>query len=72
VDAAVLAEDSKVTATTLGIGVTYSSVGRLKPGSRGLPIYASWSYERVVGSSGGIVPDRNAIRVSFRYYFRLF
>jgi hypothetical protein len=72
VDAAVLAEDSKVTATTLGIGVTYSSVGRLKPGSRGLPIDASWSYERVVGSSGGIVPDHNAIRASFRYYFRLF
>ena len=72
VDAAVLAEDSKATATTLGLGITYSSVGRLRPGDRGLPVDASWSYERVVRATGGIVPDRHAMRARLRVYFGLF
>jgi hypothetical protein len=72
VDAAVLAEDSKATATTLGFGITYSSLGRLRPGGRGLPVDASWSYERVVRATGGIVPDRNAMRARLRFYFGLF
>ena len=72
VDASVLAQDSKATASMLGFGVTYSSLGRLQPGARGLPIDASWSYERVVRSTGGIVPDRHAMRARFRFYFGLF
>ena len=72
VDAAVAAQDSKATATTLGFGITYSSLGRLQPGARGLPIDASWSYQRVVRSSGGIVPDRHSMQARFRFYFGLF
>jgi hypothetical protein len=72
VDASVLAQDSKATASMLGFGVTYSSLGRLQPGARGLPIDASWSYERVVRSTGGIVPDRHVMRARFRFYFGLF
>jgi hypothetical protein len=72
VDAAVLAEDSKATATALGFGVTYSSPGRLRAGGRGLPVDASWSYERVVRTTGGIVPDRHSMRARFRLYFALF
>jgi hypothetical protein len=29
-------------------------------------------YERVVHASGGIVPDRHAMRAMLRLYFRLF
>ena len=31
-----------------------------------------WTYERIVRSSDGIVPDRHAFRARFRAYFRLF
>lgn len=72
VDASVLAEDSKATATTLGFGVIYSSPGRLGPSGHGLPVDASWSYERVVRTTGGIVPDKHAMRARFRVYFGLF
>lgn len=72
VDAAVLAQDSKATATTLGFGITYSSLGRLRPGGRGLPVDASWSYERVVRASGGIVPDRHVMSARLRFYFGLY
>lgn len=72
VNAAVLAEDSKATATMLGFGITYSSLGRLRPGARGLPVDASWSYERVVRATGGIVPDRHAMMARVRFYFGLF
>jgi hypothetical protein len=33
---------------------------------------ASWGYERVVRTTGGIVEDRNTMRASFRVYFGLF
>jgi len=72
VDAMVLAEDSKATAATLGLGITYSSLGRLRPGARGLPVDATWSYERVIRATGGIVPDRHAMRARLRFYFGLF
>ena len=72
VSASVVAEDSKVSATVLGIGITYSSPGRLRPGGKGLPVDASWTYERVVGASGGIVPDRHAVRARLRVYFGIF
>ncbi len=72
VDASVLAEDSKATAATVGFGVTYSSMGRLRPGGTGLPIDASWNYERVVRTTGGIVADRQSMRARFRIYFGLF
>ena len=72
VSASVVAQDTKASATVLGIGITYSSPGRLRPGGRGLPVDASWTYERVVGASGGIVPAVHRIRARLRVYFGLF
>jgi hypothetical protein len=72
VDASVLAQDSKASATVLGIGITYSSPGKFREGGRGLPVDASWGYERVVRTTGGIVPDRHTFRARFRAYFGIF
>jgi hypothetical protein len=72
VAAAVLAEDTKASATVLGIGLTYSNLGSLRPGGEGLPVDAGWSYERVVRASGGLVPNRHTMRAMFRVYFALF
>lgn len=72
VDASVLAQDTKASATVLGFGITYSSPGRFRDGGSGMPVDASWSYERIVRTSDGSVPDRHAFRARFRAYFRLF
>jgi hypothetical protein len=72
VPASVAAQDSKASATVLGIGLTYSSPGRLRPGGNGLPVDASWTYERIVGASGGLVPDAHRSRASLRVYFDVF
>jgi hypothetical protein len=72
VSASVVAQDTKASATVLGIGITYSSPGRLRPGGKGLPVDASWTYERVVAASGGIVPDSHRTRAGLRVYFDLF
>ncbi len=72
VDAAVVANDSKASATVLGFGLTYSNPGSLRTGGRGLPIDASWGYERIVRAAGGIVPDRHSMRARLRFYFWLF
>ena len=71
VDAAVVAEGTKAKATTLGIGITYSNLGRLREGGKSMPVDASWSYERVVKSSEGIVPNKHTFRARFRVYFGL-
>jgi hypothetical protein len=72
VDASVLAQDTKASATVLGIGVTFSSPGRFRPGGNGMPVDASWGYERVVSTSGGIVPDSHVMRARLRFYLTLF
>ena len=72
VDAAVLAEGTKVSATVAGIGITYSNLGGLRPGGRGLPVDAGWSYERVIRATGGIVPNRHRLRARFRVYVGIF
>jgi hypothetical protein len=56
----------------LGIGITYSNQGSLRPGGQGLPIDASWGYQRVVHASGGLVPDAHTFRAQLRLYFGLF
>jgi hypothetical protein len=71
VDAAVLGQETDASATLLGIGLTYSSLGARRPGSRALPVDAGWTYERVVGASGGRVPDIHRIRARFRLYLAL-
>jgi hypothetical protein len=71
VDASVLADDSKANATVLSVGITYANPGGLRLGGTGLPIDASWSYERVLRAGGGRIPDTHAIRARFRAYFGL-
>jgi hypothetical protein len=71
VDAAVLAEETAANATLLSGGITYSNPGRFRPGGAGLPVDASWSYERVVRSGKGRVPNTHRVRAMFRMYFGL-
>jgi hypothetical protein len=52
--------------------MTYSSPGRFREGGSGMPVDASWSYERIVRTGDGIVPDRHAFRARFRAYFKIF
>ena len=72
VDAAVLAEGTDASATVAGIGLTYSNPGALRPGGRGLPVDAGWSYERVVRASGGFVPNVHRLRARLRVYVGVF
>jgi hypothetical protein len=53
------------------VGVTYSNPGGVKARGTGLPVDASWSYERVIRSGNGVVPDSHRIRGQFRMYFGL-
>ena len=69
VDPSSVAEESKVNATMLTIGITYANPGGLRPGGKGLPVDASWSYDRVLRAGGGRVPDSHAVRGRFRVYF---
>jgi hypothetical protein len=71
VDASVAAEESSANTTILSLGVTYANPGGLRPGGSGLPVDASWSYERVLRAGGGRIPDTHAVRGKFRVYFRL-
>jgi len=71
VDASVLAEETAANATLLSAGITYSNPGRFRAGGVGLPVDASWSYERVLRSGKGRVPDTHRVRASFRMYFGL-
>jgi hypothetical protein len=72
VDPSVSAEGTDGKATYGGIGVTYSNPGARYPGGRGWPVDAGWTYERVLSSSRGIVPDVHRVRVRLRVYFGLF
>ena len=71
IDAGILGEESKANATILSVGLTYSNPGGLRPGGRGLPVDASWSYQRVLRAGGGRVPNSHAVRGLFRVYFGL-
>ncbi|HEY8196651.1 MAG TPA: hypothetical protein VIG04_06720 [Gemmatimonadales bacterium] len=71
IDAGVLAEESGANAALLSAGITYSNPGRFRPGGTGLPLDASWSYERVVRSTKGRVPDTHRVQARLRLYFGL-
>jgi hypothetical protein len=71
VDPGVLAEETAANATLLSAGITYSNPGRLRRGGTGLPVDASWSYERVLRSSKGRVPDSHRVQAKLRMYFGL-
>ncbi len=72
VNPSVLAEGTDGKATNAGIGITYSNPGARDPGGKGLPVDAGWTYERVLSSSRGIVPDVHRVRARLRVYFGLF
>jgi hypothetical protein len=71
VDAGVLAAETAANATVLSAGITYSNPGRFRPGGTGLPVDGSWSYERVVRSSQGRVPNTHRVQAKLRMYFGL-
>ena len=71
VDASVLAEETAANATLLSAGITFSNPGRFRAGGSGLPVDANWSYERVLRSGKGRVPNTHRIRASLRMYFGL-
>jgi hypothetical protein len=53
----------------LSVGITYANPGGLRPGGRGLPVDASWAYERVLRAGGGRVPDTHRVAARLRMYF---
>lgn len=69
IDPSILAEESKANATMLSLGITYANPGGLRPAGRGLPVDASWAYERVLRAGGGRVPDSHRVAARFRVYF---
>jgi hypothetical protein len=69
IDPNVLAAESRANATLLSVGITYANLGRLRRGGRGLPVDASWSYQRVLRAGENPVPDSHAVRGQFRVYF---
>jgi hypothetical protein len=71
VDAGILAEETAANATLLSAGITYSNPGRLTRGGKGLPVDGSWSYERVLRSGNGVVPNTHRIQARLRMYFGL-
>jgi hypothetical protein len=71
VDAAVLAEETAADATLLSAGITYSNPGRLRRGGTGLPVDGSWSYERVLRSGKGRVPNTHRVQARLSMYLGL-
>jgi hypothetical protein len=71
VSAGLVAQESSSNATLMSAGVTYANPGGLRRGGKGWPVDAGWTYERVVRSGGGRVPDSHAVRGWLRLYFGL-
>ena len=71
VDPAALAEGTAANATLISVGMTYANPGRFQSGGTGLPVDAGWSYERVIRSGSGRVPDVHRVRGQFRVYLGL-
>ncbi|HET8623162.1 MAG TPA: hypothetical protein VFM14_06340 [Gemmatimonadales bacterium] len=71
IPAAVLARNSRMSAMIFRAGVTYAAAGVRGPDGRGLPLEASWAYERVVDASGGRVPKVSRVRADLRIYVRV-
>lgn len=71
IDASVLAEGTAASAMLLSAGATYSNPGRFRSGGSGLPVDATWSYERVLRSKKGLVPNTHRVQASLRMYFGL-
>ena len=73
VDAAILATDTKASATILGIGLTYANPGRLPARIRtGCRWTRDGAMSGVVKATGGRVANTHAMSARFRVYFGLF
>jgi hypothetical protein len=68
VDPGILTAESKANATLLSLGMTYANPGGRWPGGKGLPVDATWSYERVLRQGSGRVPDTHRVAARFRAY----
>jgi hypothetical protein len=71
IPSSLLAEESSANATLISAGITYANPGALRRGGTGWPVDAGWTYERVLRSGGGRVPDSHAVRGRLRLYFGL-
>jgi hypothetical protein len=71
IPASLLAEGSSANATLISAGITYANPGALRRGGTGWPVDAGWTYERLLRSGGGRVPDSHAVRGRLRLYFGL-
>ncbi len=71
VDIAVLGDGTASDALLLSGGLSYSHAGLNKRGGLGLPMDASFRYERIARSRKGILPDIHSVRIDLRFYTRL-
>ncbi len=71
VDVDVLGDGTRSDALLLSGGLSYSHAGLSKLGALGLPMDASFRYERIARSTKGIVPDVHSVRIDLRFYTRL-
>ena len=71
IDIAVLGDGTASDALLLSGGLSYSHSGLSKRGAMGLPMDASFRYERIARSRKGIIPDINSVRIDLRFYTRL-
>lgn len=69
--AAVLDEETAITALRLGAGVTFSTLDRYARGRASLPYTVTVSYNRVFSGSGGKVPAASAFSMLVRGYVGL-
>ena len=71
IDVAVLGDGTASDALLLSGGLSYSHTGLTKRGAMGLPMDASFRYDRIARSKKGIVPDISSVRIDLRFYTRL-
>ena len=71
VDIGVLGDGTGSDALLLSGGLSYSHSGLTKRGAMGLPMDASFRYERIARSTKGIIPDASSVRIELRFYTRL-
>lgn len=70
-DPAIMSQGTSTSSLMFGGGVSYSSPSATDPRGKGLPVEAHWTYEKVVSSSKGLVPETSVVRLGLRLYLRL-
>ncbi|MBW8772824.1 MAG: hypothetical protein JF590_05990 [Gemmatimonadetes bacterium] len=69
VNASDLAIDTDRSATSLQVGMTYSSFAGIRGTST--PVEARWAYRKVVSASGGRVDETKTVWFQFRVFYKL-